>query len=109
MMVSGGLIYAIFFEPKRLIPIGMLECYAVGTFAMILNDVVRTFVIGLPVSISTAYFGGSGEADLIFQFGIFMVGAYSMFSAGLAIWRRNLIEKLVGVVWADRFWTELRR
>ncbi len=51
---------------------GWPECYVVGTYSMILVDAVRTYLIPLPVALSTVYWGGNGMNDLVFQFGWYM-------------------------------------
>ncbi|MBI3022505.1 MAG: hypothetical protein HYY68_02110 [Thaumarchaeota archaeon] len=109
LMVGSGVLYSIFFVKRRLISIGLLEAYAMGTFAMIANDAIRTFLIPLPVGLPIVYWGGSGAIDLIVQFGLFMFATFTTLSGGMAIWRRNLVEKLVGAKWAGLFWSELRR
>ncbi len=47
--------------------------------------------------------------DLIVQFGLFMLATFTTLSGVMAIWRRNLVERLVGAKWAALFWSERRR
>ena len=109
LMLGSGVLYALVFWGRRLIAIGVFEVYAVGTYAMILSDLVRTYLLPLPVSVPTIYIGGGGERDMILNAGLFMVGVFTTINAGAAIWRRELIEKLVGPKWAALFWTEWRK
>ncbi len=108
MMLGSGVLYSLLFTRKRLITTGMLEAFAIGTYAMITNDAVRTFVLPLSVSLPIIYWGGNGTQDLIVQFGIFMWAAFTTVSGSVAIWQGRLIEKLVGRRWAEVFWAQFK-
>lgn len=106
LMLGSGVVYTLVLWGRKLITTGVFEVYAIGTYAMILSDLVRTYLLPLPGSVPTIYIGGAGEGDMIFNTGIFMVLAFTVITAGVAIWRRNLIERLFGPKYAALFWAE---
>ncbi len=105
-MIGSGALYAAFFQSRRAILVGMIECYAIGTFAMVFCDVVRTWVIGLPVNLPVVYFGGDGFDDMILNVGIFMQSTYATISAAQGLWDRNLVERVIGRKLAAKLWQE---
>lgn len=107
-MLSSGVTYAAFFLSRRAILVGMLECYAIGTFAMVLCDVIRTWVIGLPVNLPVVYFGGDGFGDMVLNLGIFMQSTFATIAALQGLWNRDLVAKIIGTRRAARFWQEYR-
>jgi hypothetical protein len=107
-MLASGVAYSAFFMSRRAILVGMVECYAIGTFAMVLCDVIRTWVIGLPVSLPVVYFGGDGFGDMVLNLGVCMQSTFATVSALQGVWDGNLVEKVIGARRAARFWQEYR-
>lgn len=96
--VSSSVYYG-FFGRHKVIPVGVLECYAIGTFSIFAGDAFRTYL--LPLSLPIVHWGGAGYGDLLFQFGLYMAGIFLAISAGLAK-KNELLQKLFGARIGER-------
>ena len=105
LMIGSGTLYAALFVGRRLISVGILEAYAIGTYAMVANDVLRTYFVPLPVAVRMLYWGGNGVFDLVFQFGLYSAATFLVISGAVAVLRRKLVEEVIGPERAARFWT----
>ena len=76
---GGGALYAWFRSRGKNLVATSLECYAIGTFGMLLSDVIRTLTGMVSSPGGATIWGGGGLLDFVFWFGIYLALGSAIF------------------------------
>ena len=77
LALGAALAYNVTLGKNKKVLFGMLELYALGTYSMLLSDLVRTFSKQLDVS--PQIYGAGGLNDGVFLFGIYTAMFFALF------------------------------
>jgi hypothetical protein len=78
----GSVVGVAYFTSRRRgmnVAVVFAECYALGTLAVLLSDLLRT-IIQFPLAPAVSY-GGGGTHDLVFWFGLYIGGSVVIFAS----------------------------